>query len=132
MIGHREEPYRCFGWAAARADDLMNLIPARIAGALIALVAGRGWRVMLRDAGKHASPNSGWPEAAMAGALGLRLNGPKVYGDTRIEDAWMGDGRAEVNAYDIDRALRLYRRALLLIFALLALVWLGLVILAFG
>ena len=68
----------------------------------------------------------------MAGALGLRLNGPKVYGEARVEDAWMGDGRAEVNAYDIDRALRLYRRALLLIFALLALVWLGLVILAYG
>ena len=68
----------------------------------------------------------------MAGALGLRLNGPKVYGDIRVDDAWMGDGRAEVNAYDIDRALRLYRRAVLLIAALLGLVWLGLVILVYG
>jgi adenosylcobinamide-phosphate synthase len=68
LIGHREPRWRAFGWAAARADDLVNLIPARLAGGLIALAAGGGWRVMFRDARRHASPNGGWPEAAMAGA----------------------------------------------------------------
>ena len=70
-----------------------------------------------RDAGKHRSPNAGWPEAAMAGALGLRLAGPRVYGSTRVEDAWMGDGRAEATAADLRRALALYRLACALQFA---------------
>jgi adenosylcobinamide-phosphate synthase len=76
MVGHMEPRWRAFGWASAKTDDLMNWIPARIAGGLIAIVAGSGFSVMLRDARKHASPNSGWPEAAMAGALGIRLGGP--------------------------------------------------------
>ena len=76
LIGHREPRWRAFGWASARApDDLVNLIPARIAGALIALAGGGGWRTMLRDAPRHASPNAGWPEAAMAGTLGVQLGG---------------------------------------------------------
>ncbi len=79
LIGHREPRWRAFGWAAARADDLANLIPARLAGGLIALAGGGGWRTMARDARKHASPNAGWPEAAMAGALGVRLGGPVAY-----------------------------------------------------
>jgi len=111
LIGHREPRWRAFGWAAARADDLANLIPARLAGVLLCLVAGRGWHVMARDAGSHASPNAGWPEAAMAGALGLRLAGPIAYdGEIRDKD-WIGDGRDIVDAADIARALRLYRRA---------------------
>ena len=69
MIGHKEPRWRSFGWAAARLDDVMNLVPARLAGALIAVAGAGGWRTMIRDAGKHASPNAGWPEAAMAGAL---------------------------------------------------------------
>ncbi|CAI9412392.1 Cobalamin biosynthesis protein CobD [Pleomorphomonas sp. T1.2MG-36] len=140
MIGHKTPRHLAFGWASARLDDLVNLPASRLTAWAIVVAAladdsasaASAVRAIDRDARRHKSPNAGWPEAAMAGALGLRLNGPKVYGDTRIEDAWMGDGRAEVNAYDIDRALRLYKRALLLIFALLALVWLGLVILAFG
>lgn len=111
LIGHREAPWRDFGWAAARTDDLLNLIPARVAGPLICLAAGRGWRVMWRDAGKHASPNAGWTEAAMAGALGLRLAGPVSYDGEVHAKAWIGDGRADAGAADIARALVLYLRA---------------------
>lgn len=113
MIGHRSERYRAFGWASARADDFLNLAPARASGALIGLA---GWlhrdaglvgtlRAMQRHAPRHRSPNAGWPEAAMAAALGLRLAGPRVYGGTSVEDAWMGDGRAEVTAHDVRRAI---------------------------
>lgn len=120
MIGHREEPYRCFGWAAARTDDLMNLIPARLAGALIALVAGRGWRVMLRDAAKHASPNSGWPEAAMAGALGVRLGGPVSYDGVAHDRPTFGEG-PRPTPLDLGRGLGLYLRACAALAAALAL-----------
>jgi len=111
LIGHREQPWRDFGWAAARTDDLLNLIPARIAGPLICLAAGRGWRVMWRDARKHASPNAGWSEAAMAGALGLRLAGPVNYDGEAHTKPWIGDGRTHAGAGDISRALSLYLRA---------------------
>jgi adenosylcobinamide-phosphate synthase len=110
MIGHREEPYRCFGWAAARTDDLMNLVPARLSGLLICLVAGRGWRVMLRDAGKHASPNSGWPEAAMAGALKVRLGGPAHYDGVAHDRPAFGQG-PRPTPLDLRRGLGLYLRA---------------------
>ena len=115
MIGHRTARHGAFGWAAARLDDAVNLPASRLAALLLALAAGRGaavaLRVVWRDAGKHRSPNAGWPEAAMAGALGLRLAGPRVYGAERVEDAWMGDGRAEATAEDIGRALGVYRVA---------------------
>ena len=111
LIGHREEPWRDFGLAAARTDDLLNLIPARIAGPLICLAAGRGWRTMRRDARNHASPNAGWTEAAMAGALGLRLAGPVSYDGEVHAKLWIGDGRADAGAADISRALTLYLRA---------------------
>jgi len=119
MIGHRTPRHEAFGWAAARLDDLVNLPASRLAALWLLLAAAltpgtdaRGaWRAVRRDAARHRSPNAGWPEAAMAGALGLRLAGPRVYGATRVEDAWMGDGRAEAGAADLRRALRLYRRA---------------------
>ena len=120
IIGHREEPYRCFGWAAARTDDLMNLIPARIAGALIALVAGRGWATMLRDAGKHASPNSGWPEAAMAGALRVQLGGPASYDGVPHDRPTFGDG-PRPSPLDLHRGLGLYLRACAILAAALIL-----------
>ncbi len=127
MIGHLSVRHRDFGWAAARLDDLLNLVPARLAGFLIAgsalVLRGspkRAAAIMLRDASIHRSPNAGWPEAAMAGALGLRLAGPRIYGEVRVEDRWMGDGRAEANAADIDRALALYRTACLLLLGLTA------------
>jgi len=128
MIGHRTPRHEAYGWAAARLDDLVNLPASRLAGGLIVAAAlfhpgaapGAAWRALLRDAGRHRSPNAGWPEAAMAGALGLRLAGPRVYGATRVEDAWMGDGRAEAGPADVERALALYRTACGLLFGLAA------------
>lgn len=118
MIGHRTPRYEAFGWAAARLDDGVNLPASRLAGLLIAGAAllrgadARGaLRAMARDARRHRSPNAGWPESAMAGALGLRLAGPRVYDGTLVPDAHMGDGRAEATADDIARALTLYRTA---------------------
>ncbi|WP_371418041.1 MULTISPECIES: adenosylcobinamide-phosphate synthase CbiB [unclassified Acidisoma] len=118
MIGHRTSRHLAFGWAAARLDDVVNLPASRLSAALLlfaALVTGGDWRsgarAIGRDAGHHRSPNAGWPEAAMAGVLGLRLAGPRVYGETLVEDGWMGDGRAALTAADIRAALRLYRVA---------------------
>ncbi len=119
MIGHRTPRHAAFGWAAARLDDLVNLPASRLAALWLVLAAlvTRGasapaaGRAVRRDARHHRSPNAGWPEAAMAGALGLRLAGPRVYGTQRVEDVWMGEGRAEATPADLARALRLYRRA---------------------
>ncbi len=115
LIGHREDRWRAFGWAAARSDDLANWIPARLSGALICLTGHGGWRILCRDAGNHASPNAGWPEAAMAGALGLRLAGPIAYDGVMHDKPWIGDGRCDADAGDIDRALTLYLRACLML-----------------
>lgn len=118
MIGHRTERYRDFGRAAARLDDLVNLPASRLAAGWIILAAlirdadpAGALRAVQRDARHHRSPNAGWPEAAMAGALGIRLAGPRVYGGIRVDDGWMGDGRAGLTAADIRRALNLYRAA---------------------
>ncbi|MDP3659317.1 adenosylcobinamide-phosphate synthase CbiB [Phenylobacterium sp.] len=119
LIGHREAPFTHFGWAAARTDDLMNLVPARLAGGAIALGAGRGWRIMLRDAGKHASPNAGWPEAAMAGALGVRLGGTASYDGTPHLRPTLGEGPAPA-PLDLARGLGLYLRACAILVAALA------------
>jgi len=127
MIGHRTPRHEQFGWAAARFDDLANLPASRLTGLLLTMAAffvpngspGNALRAMCRDARHHRSPNAGWPESAMAGALGLKLNGPKTYGTTRVEDAYMGDGRREATASDIDRALQLSSVAWGLMIALL-------------
>lgn len=113
MIGHREERWRAYGWAAARSDDAMNLLPARLAGLLICLCGGGGWRILRRDAANHASPNAGWPEAAMAGVLGLRLAGPIAYDGILSDKLWIGEGNRPAAAQDIRRGLRVYRRACL-------------------
>jgi adenosylcobinamide-phosphate synthase len=117
MIGHRDERYRDFGWAAARADDVINWVPARISGVLIALAGAGGFFTMRRDARHHASPNGGWPEAAMAGALGRRLGGPVSYDGEPAMRAMLGDGPVP-NAADLRRALSIYRRACLLLWTL--------------
>ena len=126
MVGHRTPRHEAFGWASARLDDLVNLPASRLTAVLIVAAARlhRGaspagaWRAIRRDARRHRSPNAGWPEAAMAGALGLRLAGPRVYAGVAVEDAWMGDGRAAATAEDIARALRLYRTACALLWGL--------------
>jgi adenosylcobinamide-phosphate synthase len=130
MIGHRTPRHESFGWAAARLDDLLNLIPARLCGAIIVgaavVVKGadsrRGWQAMLRDAPKHRSPNAGWPEAALAGALGFAIAGPRRYhGVEEMNAAYMGDGgRTELTAADIRRGLKLYVAACALQLAILA------------
>lgn len=115
LIGHREERWRAFGWAAARTDDVANLVPARLGGLLICVAGGGGWRVLWRDHGRHASPNAGWTEAAMAGVLGLRLAGPVAYDGVMHAKEWIGDGRADAGADDVRRALHVYLRACLLL-----------------
>ena len=124
LIGHREPRWRMFGWAAARADDFANLIPARLAGLLLAVAGRGGMSVMWRDASKHASPNAGWPEAAMAGALRIRMGGLATYDGVQHERPVFGDGRAAV-AGDLARGLRLYVVACGMLWMLAALVsWL--------
>ena len=117
LIGHREPRWRAFGWAAARADDMANLIPARLAGILIVLAGGGGLRVMWRDAPRHASPNAGWPEAAMAGALAVELGGPATYECVMHERPVFGAGRRP-EAGDLRRALQIYLEACALLWAL--------------
>jgi adenosylcobinamide-phosphate synthase len=119
MIGHLTPRYQAFGWAAARLDDLVNLPASRLSALLIVAAAAlrndasakEAWRTVWRDASHHRSPNSGYPEAAMAGALGLSLAGPRVYAGVPLDDALMGNGRREAKASDIRRALALYRYA---------------------
>lgn len=119
MIGHLSPRYAAFGFAAARVDDVVNLPASRLAGILITAAAfvspdaapAAAWRAMRRDGPRHRSPNAGYPEAAMAGALGLALGGPRVYGGVRVDDAFMGNGRGDLTAADIRAALALYRRA---------------------
>jgi adenosylcobinamide-phosphate synthase len=133
MIGHKTPRHLAFGWAAARLDDLLNLIPARLAGLLIVASSvvvpcarsRDGFHAMMRDAAKHRSPNAGWQEAALAGALGVALAGPRRYAGRLVEDCWMNlGGRSEATVDDIHRGLHIYVAACLLqagIVAILAL-----------
>ncbi len=122
MIGYTSPRHKSFGLVAARLDDLLNLVPARLAGLFLVAAAGvvpsgdssGAWRAMRRDAGKHRSPNAGWPEAAMAGALGLALGGPRRYGETTVDDPWIGDGRTRATGQDIEAALSIYVAACLI------------------
>ncbi len=119
MIGHRTPRHGAFGFAAAKVDDVVNWPAARI-GALWLVAAAviipgadprQAWRIMWRDARGHASPNAGWPEAAMAGAIGARLGGPRVYAGHRVADSFIGEGARRLDAAAIRLALRLYRVA---------------------
>lgn len=113
MIGHKNETYQDFGWASARFDDLINLPASRLSGLFLALAAPlahgsplRSITCIFRDAKKHRSPNAGWPEAAMAGALDIALAGPRVYPGYTVDDPYMNEaGRIEATANDIDRAV---------------------------
>jgi len=118
MIGHRTARHEDFGFAAAKLDDLVNLPASRLSAALLAAAtlsvtgAEHAVKMVWRDARKHASPNAGWPEAAMAGALGIRLGGPRAYHGKVMAGAVIGEGRGSVERADILAALALYRRAL--------------------
>ena len=134
MIGHRTPRHEAFGWASARCDDVVNLPASRLSGLAVVAAAAflpgmdarAAWRALRRDAKQHRSPNAGWPEAAMAGALGLALAGPRHYGGVLVQDALMGNGRREAGAADIRAALRLYRTADALLITLLVLIFLAL------
>jgi len=122
MIGHRNARYSDFGWAAARLDDLVNLIPARLTGLNFALISRRpatALNVMWRDAANHRSPNAGWPEAAMAGALGVRLSGPRMYGDRVADEPWLNGDATDPGQNDLAEGLALFRRAVFAVAALL-------------
>ena len=123
MIGHRSERHEAFGWAAARIDDVANFIPARLTGFLFVMLAPRrsdALACMTRDARRHRSPNAGWPEAAMAGGLGVRLSGPRVYHGSVTNEPWLNEGARDPRAADITEALTVFRRAMLLVAGLLA------------
>jgi adenosylcobinamide-phosphate synthase len=133
MIGHRSERYRSFGWAAARLDDLVNLVPARLSAALLAVAApvargsiAKSWSIVRRDASQHRSPNAGWPESAMAGALGLALAGPRRYAGHTVDDPFLNaEATSEAVPDDIGRALNVYVAACVIeaaVYAALALV----------
>lgn len=127
MIGHRTPRHEAFGWASARIDDVANLIPARLTGLLLAAVSGLSsgrWReglaTMARDARHHRSPNAGWPEAAMAGVLGVRLSGPRVYADRVAEEPWVNGAAPDPAPADLMRGLGLYRAMVALLVGLTA------------
>ena len=122
MIGHKSEKYLHFGWAAAKLDDLVNLPASRLTGLMFAAAAWFNSKLegqtalksMWRDAGKHQSPNAGWPEAAMAGGLGLRFGGPRQYDGETVDLPYIADGR-DVEPKDIARGLELYNHALIVL-----------------
>ena len=122
MIGHVDRRHSAFGWAAARLDDLVNLPASRLAALLLVLAAlfaphahaSAAARAAWRDARRHRSPNAGWPEGAMAGALDLALAGPRRYPEGMVADPWVGDGTAQATTSDIVRALSLYKLACVL------------------
>lgn len=128
MIGHRSARHEAFGWAAARLDDVVNLVPARMAGLLVAFAAAlaggstvASLKIMRRDARLHKSPNAGWPEAAMAGALGIALAGPRRYGDRLVNDLFLNaEGCKQATSNDITRALKVLIGACALQFLLIA------------
>ena len=112
MIGYRTPEFEAFGWAAARLDDVLNLIPARLTAMLVAGPNGCGdWRGIIRDAGQHKSPNAGWPEAAMARRLGIALAGPRVYDGTLRQLSWVNEtAHQDIGANDIDAAVHVLWR----------------------
>lgn len=116
MLGHRNKRFEAYGGIAARLDDVANWVPARLTGMLLVVSAGRSaaWRVMIRDGRRHRSPNAGWPEAALAGALGVRLSGPRVYDNQLRHEPWLNPGARDPSAQDLWRGLAIYRRALAL------------------
>jgi len=125
MIGYKTPKHLDFGWAAARIDDLANWVPARLTGLIIAMMSGTpnaALQTIRRDAGKHRSPNAGWPESAMAAALGVRLSGPRSYHDKQTNDPWLYAEGRDVEGSDVTRALAVFKRSMFCLAGLLAIV----------
>ena len=128
LLGQPTQRYVAFGWAPARLDDLLQLIPARLSVIIFTLSAlfvpkghpWRGLRTALSDASKLTSPNSGWPIATAAGALGLSLAGPRSIDGTMLEEKWLGSGRAKALLKDLRRGIVLYLTACMLLILLIA------------
>lgn len=123
MIGHRNQKYAAFGWASAVLDDAMNYFPARLTGLLMAVVSPEpraALRCMMNDARCHRSPNAGWPESSMAGALGIRLSGPRMYGDLVDKQPWLNKSAPDPDARTIQSGLDLYNKVLIGVGCLLA------------
>lgn len=132
MIGYKSPRYLTFGWFAARLDDLVNLVGSRLSGILFAgaasltnpFAASRAFTTIWHDASKHASPNAGWPESAVAGILNIRLGGPRIYQGRLVDLPWMGDGHKHLTPNDIRRAVRLYSQAITLLAIVIFFCWL--------
>lgn len=125
MIGYKTPKHLDFGWAAARIDDLANWVPARLTGLIIAMMSGTpntALQTIRRDAGNHRSPNAGWPESAMAAALGVRLSGPRSYHDKQTNDPWLYAEGRDVEGSDVTRALAVFKRSMFCLAGLLAIV----------
>jgi adenosylcobinamide-phosphate synthase len=126
MIGHRNERYEEFGWATARLDDIVNWVPARLTGGLICLAhwSKSGWDTMQADAQHHRSPNAGWPEAAMAGVLGIAISGPRSYNGEMSDLPWVnGSGRKPLGPTDIEASVRVVWQSWFVGVGILAAVW---------
>ena len=126
MIGHRNERYEEFGWATARLDDIINWVPARLTGGLICLArwSKSGWDAMLADAQHHRSPNAGWPEAAMAGVLGIAISGPRSYNGAMTDLPWVnGSGRKPLDPTDIEASVRVLWQSWFVGVGILAAIW---------
>ncbi len=125
MIGHRNERYEAFGWASAKIDDVVNFVPARLTGLLYVLVSGRparAMRVMTSDARQHRSPNAGWPEAALAGALDVKLSGPRIYNGEVSQEPWVNEAGGDADAGQLALGLSLYVRLMFALGGLLAVI----------
>lgn len=130
MIGHLNERYRDYGWAAAKLDDIVNWLPARLTAVLVTAACfvtphaspSQAWAAARRDAAKHASPNAGWPEAAFAGALDYKLGGPRSYAGDVVDLPSFGTGKSDLVGSDILRALVLYSSTLNILLGLSAVI----------
>jgi adenosylcobinamide-phosphate synthase len=118
MIGYKNKKYKDFGWASAKIDDLVNVIPSRITGFFYAVISKKflfTMAIMIKDAKKHVSPNAGYPEAALAGALNVSLCGPRVYNNSTRHDPWLNETGLPPSVKDLKKALKMYKNIIILI-----------------
>ena len=127
MIGHRNDQFHAFGGFAARLDDLANYIPARITALLFSMAAFKSpaLKIAFRDAKQHRSPNAGWPEAAMAGALSVRLSGPRKYGDVISDEPWLNGDAGDPTSADLKFGMHIYVKGMMVAAIVCAIVALG-------